>query len=219
MRVIMKKYKAVIFDLDGTLLYTLEDLTDADNYVMRKFGYPEHTIDEVRSFVGNGIKLLIERSIPDGNKNPDFEAAFSEFKSYYTNHCQIKTRPYDGIMELLSKLHELGYKLAIVSNKNQAAVTELNDIYFKDFISTAIGEMEGVRKKPAPDTVLKALSELGVTADDAVYVGDSDVDRETAKNSDMDCVSVTWGFRDRELLESLNPYAIIDTPKDLLKYI
>lgn len=215
----MKKYKAVIFDLDGTLLYTLEDLTDADNYVMRKFGYPEHTIDEVRSFVGNGIKLLIERSIPDGNKNPDFEAAFSEFKSYYTDHCQIKTRPYDGIMELLSKLYELGYKLAIVSNKNQAAVTELNDIYFKDFISTAIGEMDGVRKKPAPDTVLKALSELGVTADDAVYVGDSDVDRETAKNSDMDCVSVTWGFRDRELLESLNPYAIIDTPKDLLKYI
>ena len=219
MRVIMKKYKAVIFDLDGTLLYTLEDLTDADNYVMRKFGYPEHTIDEVRSFVGNGIKLLIERSIPDGNKNPDFEAAFSEFKSYYTDHCQIKTRPYDGIMELLLKLYELGYKLAIVSNKNQAAVTELNDIYFKDFISTAIGEMEGVRKMPAPDTVLKALSELGVTADDAVYVGDSDVDRETAKNSGMNCVSVTWGFRDRELLESLNPYAIIDTPKDLLKYI
>lgn len=215
----MKRYKAVIFDLDGTLLNTLEDLTDAVNHVMRQFNYPEHTIEEIRSFVGNGIKLLIERSLPDGKDNPEFDKVFSEFKSYYTSHCQIKTRPYDGIMELISSLKEQGYKLAIVSNKNQSAVTELNNIYFSDYISTAIGEKEGVRKKPAPDTVIKALNELGISSDDAVYVGDSDVDRETAKNSDMDCISVTWGFRDRKLLESLKPYAIIDKPDELLNYV
>ena len=215
----MKRYKAVIFDLDGTLLNTLEDLTDAVNHVMRQFNYPEHTIEEIRSFVGNGIKLLIERSLPYGKDNPEFDKVFSEFKSYYTSHCQIKTRPYDGIMELISSLKEQGYKLAIVSNKNQSAVTELNNIYFSDYISTAIGEKEGVRKKPAPDTVIKALSELGISSDDAVYVGDSDVDRETAKNSDMDCISVTWGFRERKLLESLKPYAIIDKPAELLNYV
>ena len=215
----MKRYKAVIFDLDGTLLNTLEDLTDAVNHVMRQFNYPEHTIEEIRSFVGNGIKLLIERSLPDGKDNPEFDKIFSEFKLYYTSHCQIKTRPYDGIMELIAALKEQGYKLAIVSNKNQSAVTELNNIYFSDYISTAIGEKEGVRKKPAPDTVIKALSELCISSDDAVYVGDSDVDRETAENSNMDCISVTWGFRDRKLLESLNPYAIIDKPAELLNYV
>ena len=215
----MKRYKAVIFDLDGTLLNTLEDLTDAVNHVMRQFNYPEHTIEEIRSFVGNGIKLLIERSLPDGKDNPEFDKVFSEFKLYYTSHCQIKTRPYDGIMELIAALKEQGYKLAIVSNKNQSAVTELNNIYFSDYISTAIGEKEGVRKKPAPDTVIKALSELCISSDDAVYVGDSDVDRETAENSNMDCISVTWGFRDRKLLESLNPYAIIDKPAELLNYV
>lgn len=215
----MKRYKAVIFDLDGTLLNTLEDLTDAVNHVMRQFNYPEHTIEEIRSFVGNGIKLLIERSLPYGKDNPEFDKVFSEFKSYYTSHCQIKTRPYDGIMELISSLKEQGYKLAIVSNKNQSAVTELNNIYFSNYISTAIGEKEGVRKKPAPDTVIKALSELGISSDDAVYVGDSDVDRETAKNSDMDCISVTWGFRERKLLESLKPYAIIDKPAELFNYV
>lgn len=215
----MKRYKAVIFDLDGTLLNTLEDLTDAVNHVMRQFNYPEHTIEEIRSFVGNGIKLLIERSLPYGKDNPEFDKVFSEFKSYYTSHCQIKTRPYDGIMELISSLKEQGYKLAIVSNKNQSAVTELNNIYFSDYISTAIGEKEGVRKKPAPDTVIKALNELGISSDDAVYVGDSDVDRETAKNSDMDCISVTWGFRERKLLESLKPYAIIDKPAELFNYV
>ena len=122
-------------------------------------------------------------------------------------------------MELLSILHERGYLLAIVSNKNQAAVTELNNIYFSNFITTAIGEQEGILKKPAPDTVFAALSELGIDADDAVYVGDSDVDRETAKNSGLDCISVTWGFRDRKLLETLNPYALIDKPLDLLQYV
>ena len=215
----MKKYKAVIFDLDGTLLNTLEDLKDGVKHVMKEFNYPEHTLNEIRSFVGNGIRLLIERSLPDGSKTPDFEKIFSEFKSYYTSHCRIKTKPYDDIIELLSILHERGYLLAIVSNKNQAAVTELNNIYFSNFITTAIGEQEGILKKPAPDTVFAALSELGIDADDAVYVGDSDVDRETAKNSGLDCISVTCGFRDRKLLETLNPYALIDKPLDLLQYV
>lgn len=136
----MNQYKALIFDLDGTLLDTLEDLTDAVNHTMSKYGFPEHTIGEVRLFVGNGIKLLIERSLPEGTDTPGFNDIFNEFKQYYTANCLVKTHPYPGITELLMQLYEDGYKLAINSNKNQEAVTELNKIYFSEYITTAIGE-------------------------------------------------------------------------------
>ena len=211
----MKHYDTVIFDLDGTLLNTLEDLADAVNYVMRANGYPERTIDEVRRFVGNGIRRLMELAVPEGITGETFERVFEEFKSYYTEHCQIKTCAYDGVMPLLKHLDENGYAMAIVSNKNHAAVCELNDIYFKDYIEVAIGQKDGIRKKPAPDTVVQALKELGKTKERAVYVGDSEVDFATAKNSGMDCVLVTWGFRNLEELKEFQPVAFVETAEQL----
>ena len=212
----MKKYDTVIFDLDGTLLNTLEDLADAVNFVMRANEYPERTIEEVRCFVGNGIRRLMELAVPEGVSEDTFENVFEQFKSYYTDHCQIKTRAYEGIMELLEKLYTDGVSMAIVSNKNHAAVCELNEIYFKKYIEVAIGQKDGIRKKPAPDTVLQALKELGKEKKSAIYVGDSEVDFLTAQNTGMDCVLVTWGFRTTEELGVYEPTAFIEKPEQLL---
>ena len=212
----MKNYDTVIFDLDGTLLNTLEDLADAVNHVMRENGYPQRTLEEVRRFVGNGIRRLMEQAVPEGVTGENFEHVFEEFRNYYTEHCQVKTCAYDGIMPLLEQLHAKGYAMAIVSNKNHGAVCELNNIYFKDFIRVAIGQKDGIRKKPAPDTVFQALKELGKTAETAVYVGDSEVDFATAKNSGMDCALVTWGFRTVEELSEFQPVAFIEKAEQLL---
>ena len=212
----MKKYDTVIFDLDGTLLNTLEDLADAVNFVMRDNQYPERTIEEVRHFVGNGIRRLMEQAVPERVIGEEFERVFEEFKKYYTEHCQNKTCAYEGIMPLLNCLYEKGYAMAIVSNKNHAAVCELNDIYFKEYITVAIGQKDGIRKKPAPDTVIQALKELGKDKEKAIYVGDSEVDFATAKNSEMDCALVTWGFRTVEELAEFSPTAFIDKPEELL---
>ena len=215
----MKKYDTIIFDLDGTLLNTLEDLADAVNFVMRANEYPERTIEEVRCFVGNGIRRLMELAVPEGVSGETFENVFEQFKSYYTDHCQIKTCAYDGIMELLEKLYADGVSMAIVSNKNHAAVCELNEIYFKKYIEVAIGQKDGIRKKPAPDTVLQALKELGKEKESSIYVGDSEVDFLTAQNTGMDCVLVTWGFRTTEELGVYEPTAFIDKPEQLLKVL
>ena len=215
----MKRYDTVIFDLDGTLLNTLEDLADAVNAVMRANAYPERTLDEVRRFVGNGIRRLMEQAVPEGVCGETFECVFEEFRTYYTEHCQIKTRAYDGVMELLAVLKEKGYAMAIVSNKNHAAVCELNEIYFKEDIQVAIGQKDGIRKKPAPDTVFQALKELGVSGERAVYVGDSEVDFMTAENSCMDCVLVSWGFRTKEELADCTPKAMIDRPEELMEFL
>ena len=212
----MKNYNTVIFDLDGTLLNTLEDLADAVNFVMRANQYPERTIEEVRHFVGNGIRRLMEQAVPEHVIGEEFERVFEEFKKYYTEHCQNKTCAYEGIMPLLNCLYEKGYAMAIVSNKNHAAVCELNDIYFKEYITVAIGQKDGIRKKPAPDTVIQALKELGKEKEKAIYVGDSEVDFATAKNSGMDCALVTWGFRTVEELAEFSPTAFIDKPEELL---
>ena len=212
----MKNYDTVIFDLDGTLLNTLEDLADAVNFVMRANQYPERTVEEVRCFVGNGIRRLMEQAVPKHVIGEEFERVFEEFKNYYTEHCQIKTCAYEGIMSLLSCLYEKRYAMAIVSNKNHAAVCELNDIYFKEYINVAIGQKDGIRKKPAPDTVIQALKELGKDKEKAIYVGDSEVDFATAKNSGMDCALVTWGFRTVEELAEFSPTAFIDKPEGLL---
>ncbi|MFQ9515785.1 MAG: HAD family hydrolase [Eubacterium sp.] len=214
-------YNTVIFDLDGTLLNTLEDLADAVNFVLKKFGWQEHTIDQVRSHVGNGIRNLMKRSVPDGFANPQFEDAFETFKEYYQAHCQVKTDAYPGIMELLKVLYDKGYKMAIVSNKAHKAVVELNEIYFKDYIQVAMGENEdaGIKKKPAPEMVYKALERLGSSKEEAIYVGDSDVDKATADNAGMECVLCQWGFRELELLQSLKPKAIIAEPMELIEII
>lgn len=212
----MKRYDTVIFDLDGTLLNTLEDLADAVNAVMRSNAYPERTLDEVRMFVGNGIRRLMEQAVPKDVEGEVFERVFEEFRNYYTEHCQIKTRAYDGVMELLKVLKDQDYAMAIVSNKNHAAVCELNDIYFKEYISVAIGQKDGIRKKPAPDTVMQALKELGKEASTAIYVGDSEVDFMTADNSGMDCALVTWGFRTTEELADCTPKVWITKPEELI---
>lgn len=214
----MKK-NTVIFDLDGTLLNTLQDLADATNYALREQGMPERTIDEVRQFVGNGVRLLMIRAIPGGEENPLFEETFALFKSYYGEHCNDHTRPYEGIMELLATLREKGYAVAIVSNKIDFAVKELSKLYFQGIVPVAIGEKEGIRRKPAPDTVFEALKELGRTKEEAVYVGDSDVDIETAQNAGMPCVSVLWGFRDKAFLKAHGASHYAEKAEEILKYV
>ena len=205
----------IIFDLDGTLLDTLEDLTDSVNYAMERFGLPAHTPDAVRGFVGNGVAKLIERAIPQGVENPSYEAIFETFKEHYAKHCEDKTRPYEGIMEVLALLKKQGYHLAIVSNKFDGAVKQLCKKYFGEYISVAIGESDQVKRKPAPDTVYQALRELGSEGSRAIYVGDSEVDLQTAQNAQLRCVSVTWGFRTKEQLLNAGAGPIIRTPQEL----
>ena len=212
------KYSTYIFDLDGTLLDTLGDLAASVNYALRTYGMPEHTIDDVRRFVGNGVRKLMERAIPDGASNPDFEATFATFRQYYMAHSLDTTKPYDGILETLEALKAKGCHLAVVSNKMMAATQELCRHFFPDTIEVAIGEneAEGIRKKPAPDTVFAALRQLGVGQEGAVYVGDSDVDIETARNSGLPCISVLWGFRDRDFLLQHGAETFISNPSELL---
>ncbi len=193
-------YDTVIFDLDGTLLDTLEDLTDSANAAAVKFGFPVRTKQEICSFVGNGIHRLIQRLLPDGEENPEFHDVLQFFLAHYGEHCMEKTKPYQGIPELLRMLKEKGYAVAIVSNKADFAVKRLRDVYFEGLVPVAIGDREGVRKKPAPDSVFEALKELGAESARAVYVGDSDVDILTAANAGLDCIAVSWGFRDRSFL-------------------
>ena len=211
-------YSTYIFDLDGTLLDTLGDLAASVNYALRMHGMPEHTIDDVRHFVGNGVRLLMERAIPDGEQNPDFEATFATFRQHYMEHSLDTTRPYEGISDALKALKAQGCRLAVVSNKMMAATQELCQHFFPDTIEVAIGENEaaGIRKKPAPDTVYAALRMLNVEQKNAVDVGDSDVDVETAKNSGLPCISVLWGFRDKEFLIRHGAKTFISAPSELL---
>jgi phosphoglycolate phosphatase len=205
----------VIFDLDGTLLDTLGDLADAVNYSLGKYNFPPKSELQVKSYVGNGIRKLMIRSVPDGEANPLFEEAFATFKEYYGEHCNDKTKAYDGILELIKDLKAQGYSLAIVSNKVDSAVKSLQKRYFAD-IEVAIGDREGMKIKPAPDSVNLALTELGKNKENAVYVGDSDVDIETARNSGLPCISVLWGFRDKEFLINHGADTFADKPSDIL---
>lgn len=211
----MHKYKTYIFDLDGTLLSTLADLAASTNYALRTHHMPERSIDEVRRFVGNGVKKLMERAIPDGLNNPLFEETFATFRQHYMQHNLDTTQPYPGIMQLLEQLKAEGKNIAVVSNKFYAATRELCRHFFGDLVPVAIGEREDIRKKPAPDTVIEALHELGVDKEGAVYIGDSDVDIMTAKNSGMPCVSVLWGFRDKEFLLEHEATTLISQPEDM----
>lgn len=211
--------KAVIFDLDGTLLNTLGDLTDAVNLALEKYGMPVRTMEEVRRFVGNGLRNLMTQAVPDGEANPDFEELFVFFKDYYRNHCNIKTEPYEGVLELMKELKNRDIKMAIVSNKIDAGVKELNELHFSGLTQAAIGEREGIGRKPSPDSTLEAIHLLGVEKAEAVYVGDSDVDIMTAKNAGVRCISVTWGFRDAEFLRENGAETLIDRPLELLEYI
>ena len=214
----MITYKTYIFDLDGTLLDTLGDLAVSVNYALRTHGLPEHSIDDVRRFVGNGVRKLMERAVPAGADNPLFEDTLATFRQHYMEHSLDTTRPYEGIPETLAALKAQGCRLAVVSNKMMAATQALCSHFFPETIEVAIGEDEaaGIRKKPAPDTVFTALKTLGVGKENAVYVGDSDVDILTALNSGIPCISVLWGFRDRDFLQQNGAETFISAPEELL---
>ncbi len=211
--------KNIIFDLDGTLLYSLGDLHTSTNYALKACGYPERTLEEVRQFVGNGVALLIRRAVPQGVSEEAFQHCFSIFKEHYAAHCLDTTRPYDGIMPLLEALKVRGVKTAIVSNKMQPAVSELNDRFFKGLIHVAIGETPDVKRKPAPDMVLKAMAALHADKASTIYVGDSDVDILTAKNSGLPCISVLWGFRSRPFLLEHGATTLISNPSEILSLL
>ena len=214
----MNSFSTYIFDLDGTLLDTLGDLAASVNYALRTHGMPEHSVDDVRRFVGNGVRKLMERAVPDGADNPRFDAAFATFRQHYMAHPLDTTRPYEGIPEALEALKARGCHLVVVSNKMMVATQELCRHFFPDTIEVAIGEDEaaGIRRKPAPDTVFAALKALGVGKENAVYVGDSDVDIQTACNAGLPCISVLWGFRDRDFLISHGAQTFITHPAELL---
>ena len=211
----MNTYKTYIFDLDGTLLDTLNDLHASCNYALRTHGMPERSLEEVKQFVGNGVKKLMERAIPNGLENPLFEETLQTFRQHYLLHNLDTTLPYPGIMEMLQQLKAQGKRIAVVSNKFYAATQDLCKHFFGDTIQVAIGEREDIKKKPAPDTVLEALRQLQVTRQDAVYVGDSEVDVETARNSGIPCISVLWGFRSKSFLLSHGATTFIETPNEL----
>lgn len=217
----MSKYKAIIWDLDGTLLDTLADLAISTNYALQKNGYPTRTTDEVRSFVGNGILQLMKLVVPGEKSVERFEKTFNDFKVFYGEHCEDNTKPYDGIDFFLEKATERGICMAIVSNKADFAVKKLASKYFGETIRVAIGENEaaGIRKKPAPEMVFKALEELGIEKKDAVYIGDSEVDVATARNAGMECLSVTWGFRTEEQLLKAGATHLIHTEAELENYL
>ena len=212
----MIRYDTYIFDLDGTLLNTLNDLAASCNFALQKFGMPLRSVDEVRRFVGNGVRLLMERAVPGGALNPQFEQVLKAFREHYMLHQLDTTAPYPGVIDVLSALRREGRGMAVVSNKFYDATQALCRHFFGGIIDVAIGEREGIRKKPAPDTVVEAMRLLGARVDSSVYVGDSDVDIETARNAGLPCISVLWGFRSREFLLEHGATTLVAQPEDLL---
>ena len=207
--------KNLIFDLDGTLLNTLADLRDSTNFALKKFNFPERTTDEVRNFVGNGLRMLVKRAVPQGTNDKTVDAVLSEMKAHYREHYHDGTVPYDGILPFLHKMKWCGLRMAIVSNKANPMVQLLRTLYFDDLIPVAVGELDGVPRKPAPDMVRIAMQRLGCTEENTVYIGDSEVDIETAKNAGLPCFSVGWGFRTEESLRSAGAETIYCSPAEL----
>lgn len=213
------KYDLLVFDMDGTILDTLEDLKNSMNHTLRLHNMPERTLDEIRSFVGNGIRRLIELAVVPGTSTEKQDAIYRDYMAYYKEHCADDTKPYDGIIDAIRHLRSLGYKTAVVSNKAHPAVLELCDQYFTGLFDLAIGETPEVARKPAPDMVHMALKHFGVPKERAVYIGDSDVDVATARNSELDMIAVDWGFRSRECLIEQGATTIISKPDEILKYV
>ena len=213
------RYKLAIFDMDGTILNTLEDLADTTNYALRINGFQERTLEEVKQFVGNGIRRLLERALPQGVTEETIGKVQKDFSAYYKIHCADKTRPYDGIPELLRKLRKGGCKTAVVSNKADFGVQELCLQYFDGMFDAAVGEREGIKRKPAPDSVNEVMRYLQISREDAVYIGDSEVDIQTAENAEMDSIIVEWGFRDRPFLEEKGARVFVKNPEEIAELI
>jgi len=215
----MLKYELILFDMDGTILDTLEDLKDSLNYALELSGFPQRSLDEVRRFVGNGMRLLIERGVPEGTVVEATDKVHADFSARYALHSADKTRPYAGVIPLIEKLRGMGAKTAVVSNKADAAVQTLCERYFPGLFDTAVGERPGAARKPAPDCVNAVLRELGVERDRAVYIGDSEVDIETARNAGLDCITVDWGFREADFLRQRGAKVIASTPEQVLELL
>ncbi|MCR5671493.1 MAG: HAD-IA family hydrolase [Butyrivibrio sp.] len=215
------KYKAVIFDMDGTVLNTLDDIKDSVNAVLLRHGLKEQSLDEIRHYVGNGAGRLIEQVLPEGRKEPLFTEILTEYEEYYFHHCNIKTGPYAHILDLMKELKNRGYLLAIVSNKPMDAVLELNSKYFGEYVSVAVGVTDGLKRKPAPDECVFAMEKLGVEPSDCIYVGDSEVDHMTAINSGLPCISCLWGFRTKEELVAAGAgeNAFVTDPMEILELV
>lgn len=211
----MMKIKACIFDLDGTILDTLQDLANSVNFALKHKGYPGRTVEEVRSFVGNGIPMLIKRAVPRGTAESDFDEALAVFKEHYALHLNDNTKPYDGIVELLKRLKSRGVATAVVTNKAHFAAAELTNRFFSSLIDVTVGQKDGVPVKPDPAALHEALQVLGTGAENAIFVGDSDVDVFTAHNGNLKCIGVTWGFRSRESLLSAGADFIADTAEEI----
>lgn len=210
------KYKLVIFDMDGTILDTLEDLRDSLNFALKQMNMPERSIDEVRQFVGNGIRKLIERGVPEGTDQKRTDAVYRIFTEHYTVHCNDHTKAYPGVVSCMQELKKRGVLLAVVSNKADYAVQELCNLHFKGIFDYAVGEREGIRRKPEPDSVNEVLNRLHVSRREAVYVGDSDVDIATARNAGLNCISVSWGFRSVEFLQEHQASRIVHDTGELM---
>ncbi len=211
--------EALIFDLDGTILDTLRDLTNSVNFALEKNGLPLRTQNEIRSFVGNGIRLLTERAVPQNASNKLADACFADFKTHYKENSAVFTKPYDGIVSLLTDARAKGIKTAVVSNKADFAVHTLVEKYFKGLFDYSVGEKEGIRRKPCPDSVLNAVDTLCVNKEKCIYIGGSDVDIETARNSGIPCIAVTWGFRDKAFLEVFSPDYIVSSVDEIIDII
>ena len=213
------KYELIVFDMDGTILDTLEDLKNSMNHTLKLHNMPERTLDEIRSFVGNGIRKLIERAVVEGTPENKIEIIHQDFMKHYEVHCADFTKPYDGINTLIKELRNGGYKTAVVSNKADAAVQDLCIQYFPGLFDLAIGERPEIAKKPAADMVNLALEQLQVSKEKAVYIGDSDVDVATARNSNLDMIAVDWGFRTREFLIQQGADIIVSKPEEILELV
>lgn len=211
----IRKYELAVFDMDGTILYTLDDICNGVNEALVRHGLPRRDIDSIRRNIGHGIRHEIESSVPKGTDESVIDAVFHDFHAWYEVHCNDNTRPYEGIVELLQSLKEEGIRCAVVSNKADYAVKALSDIHFRGLMEASVGEMEGIARKPAPDEVDEVLRLTGVDRKKAVYIGDSEVDIETARNAGMDCIAVSWGYRDRWMLEASGAEVIADNVEQL----
>lgn len=214
----MKK-RLVIFDLDGTILNTLDDLACSTNYALACNQLPLRTTEEVRTFVGNGIRKLIERAVPAGTGKNVVEKVYWDFTAHYKEHCADMTKPYEGIVEVIARLRKMGYLTAVVSNKTDFAVQELCGQYFPGLFDYVVGEKEGIRRKPCPDSALAVLDKLQIEKTETIYIGDSDVDIQTAGNAGIEMICVEWGFRDREFLLNQGAVTIVKNPQDIIEIL
>lgn len=213
------KFNTIIFDLDGTLINTLEDLMNSVNFALEKYNFPHRNLEEIQSFVGNGVKKLVELSSPEGTSEEVVAKLLKIFKEHYKENSMVKTAPYEGIIEMLDEVNKAGIKTAVVTNKMQDAAIDVVRHYFGDRIEGVIGQVDGLPQKPAPDGVWKAIEKLGSKLDDCIYIGDSEVDCATAHNANLPIIGCTWGFRDKSVLEENKAEYIIDKPCEILPIV